>query len=56
MITKKTINPNAINKSEIARNLGFSSEYIRLLLTGKRTNPTALKKVHNEIRKQLKVE
>ena len=47
------INPKVINKSAIARNVGYSKEYVRKLLNGERTNKLALEKVHNEIRKQL---
>ena len=48
------INSKAINKAEIARKIGYSREYVRLLLRGDRKNQNALDKVYREIRKQLK--
>ena len=53
-ISNKKINPKFVNKALIARNIGFSREYVRLLLIGERSNEKALSKIHNEIRKQLR--
>lgn len=46
------INYKIINKTEIARSLGYSPQYVRLLLLGKRTNRLALEKVLQAIKMQ----
>lgn len=46
-----SIDPRVINKSEIARRVGYSYEYVRLLLKGERKNKKALQRVIEEIQK-----
>lgn len=53
MSNRLKINPKLYNKAEIARKAGYTTEYVRLLLLGKRKNKAALQKVMNAI-KELK--
>lgn len=54
MYNHKSINPKLLNKAEIARKSGFSREYVRLLILGRRKNKAALDKVKQIIKEQLK--
>lgn len=46
--------PNLVNKSAIARQAGFSPQYVGQLLRGKRKNRKALNKVLSVINKHIK--
>jgi len=43
-----------INKAEIARRIGYTLPYVQMLLTGKRKNPAAIKKVLDAIKEHYK--
>lgn len=47
-------NPRSVNNAEIAKVVGFSREYVRLIILGLKTNPMAVAKIKNAIKEQLK--
>jgi transcriptional regulator with XRE-family HTH domain len=54
MRTMNNINLKLVNKSEIARIVGMTPQYVWMLLNGKRKNPKARKLVEQAIKKHFK--
>ena len=48
------IDPKFINKSEIARRIGVTPQYIQMILTGKRKANHIREKINSIIKKELR--
>jgi hypothetical protein len=57
MRTPKPIvkNPRSVNKAEIARRVGFSREYVRLIILGIETSPKAVLLVKQALKEHSKI-
>jgi len=54
MNTIKKIDADLLNKAEIARRMGVTPHYVRLLFAGERTNKKRIAQINSIVKKLLK--